>query len=150
VPGRVALVNAHMDPTATVKSRGKVAACTVGPLRCKNWKLIDQNLWLVSISELVTEGVSNFSPAYFCSLLSELRCEFQYSIFHAPPAAIFNEATIFGQLCQGMVLVVHAQHTKRIRAQRIKDVLQAANVRLLGTVLAERTFPIPERIYRRL
>jgi hypothetical protein len=28
--------------------------------------------------------------------------------------------------------------------------LQAANARLLGTVLSERTFPIPERIYRKL
>jgi hypothetical protein len=32
----------------------------------------------------------------------------------------------------------------------VKDMLQATNTRLLGTVLSERTFPIPAGIYRRL
>ena len=31
-----------------------------------------------------------------------------------------------------------------------QEKLQAANARLLGTVLSERTFPIPETIYKKL
>jgi Mrp family chromosome partitioning ATPase len=49
-----------------------------------------------------------------------------------------------------MVLVVQANSTRRVTAQKVKEKLQAANARLLGTVLSERTFPIPETIYKKL
>ena len=35
-------------------------------------------------------------------------------------------------------------------ARKAKQALEAANVRVLGTVLNNRTFPIPEKIYRML
>ena len=44
----------------------------------------------------------------------------------------------------------------RIRARELpalqffKETLEATQSRILGTVLSERTFPVPERIYRRL
>ena len=44
---------------------------------------------------------------------------------------------------------VGAIHAARA-ARRIKERLQKAQVRILGTVLSDREFPIPERIYRRL
>jgi Mrp family chromosome partitioning ATPase len=54
------------------------------------------------------------------------------------------------QSADGMILVLSAQKTRRIAARKIKDVLDAAHVRVLGTVLCDREFPIPERIYRQL
>ncbi len=41
-------------------------------------------------------------------------------------------------------------HTRRVVARKIKEMLEAAQARILGTVLSDRVFPIPERIYRRL
>jgi hypothetical protein len=35
-------------------------------------------------------------------------------------------------------------------ARKIKETLEGAQVRILGTVLSDRVFPIPEEIYRRL
>ena len=40
--------------------------------------------------------------------------------------------------------------TRRIAARKIKETLEAAEARILGTVLSDRVFPIPDRIYRRL
>jgi Mrp family chromosome partitioning ATPase len=37
-----------------------------------------------------------------------------------------------------------------VAARKAKQTLEAANVRVLGTVLNNRTFPIPEKIYRML
>jgi Mrp family chromosome partitioning ATPase len=54
------------------------------------------------------------------------------------------------QLADGIVLVLSAQHTRRITARKVKEQLEAAQARFLGTVLSDRVFPIPERIYRRL
>jgi hypothetical protein len=46
--------------------------------------------------------------------------------------------------------VLGAHSTRRATARKIKETLEAAQARILGTVLSERTFPVPERIYRRL
>jgi hypothetical protein len=48
------------------------------------------------------------------------------------------------------VLALDAHRTRRRSAMRIREQLSAANVRLLGAVLRDRVFPIPERLYRRL
>jgi succinoglycan biosynthesis transport protein ExoP len=55
-----------------------------------------------------------------------------------------------GSLCDGMVLVVEANLTRRVAAQKVKEKLHAANARLLGAVLSQRTFPIPQTIYKKL
>jgi len=54
------------------------------------------------------------------------------------------------QFADGIILVVSAHRTRRIAARKIKEVLEAAQARILGTVLSDRIFPIPEGIYRRL
>jgi Mrp family chromosome partitioning ATPase len=53
-------------------------------------------------------------------------------------------------LADGVVLVLEANSTRRVTAKKAKQALEAANVRILGTVLNNRTFPIPEGLYRRL
>ena len=82
--------------------------------------------------------------------LVELRNEFEYSVIHGPAAGISSEAALLGELADGIILVLGANSTRRATARKIKDTLEATRSRILGTVLSERTFPIPERIYRRL
>jgi Mrp family chromosome partitioning ATPase len=48
------------------------------------------------------------------------------------------------------VLVLEANSTRRVAARKAKQALEASSVRVLGTVLNNRTFPIPEKIYRML
>jgi len=48
------------------------------------------------------------------------------------------------------VLVLAANKTRRLVAAQIKDQLSKAQVPLLGTVLAERRFPVPRGLYRSL
>src|SRR5258708_13697834 len=55
-----------------------------------------------------------------------------------------------GQLADGVILVLSAQRTRRVTARNVKEGLERAEARILGTVLSDRDFPIPERIYRRL
>jgi Mrp family chromosome partitioning ATPase len=71
-------------------------------------------------------------------------------LIHAPPLSRRREAVLLGQLSDGVLLVLEANTTRRAAAQRAKSVLESSQVRLLGTVLSERTFPIPESLYRRL
>jgi len=55
-----------------------------------------------------------------------------------------------GRWTDGVVVAVEANCTRRDSAKRVKETLLAANVNLLGVVLNNRTFPIPEAIYQRL
>jgi len=68
----------------------------------------------------------------------------------APPLGDCAESIRLGQLTDGVVLVVEAHMTRRERARSVKDSLDRARVPLLGIVLNNRRFPIPDALYRRL
>jgi Mrp family chromosome partitioning ATPase len=82
--------------------------------------------------------------------VAELRAEFHCLIFDAPPAGHANDAAVLGGMLDGVVLVVGAHTTRRETARKAKENLEKEHVRLLGTVLNGRTFPIPDALYRRL
>ena len=80
--------------------------------------------------------------------LEELRGKFEYSIVAAPSAATSKEPFAMARVADGIVLVLSANQTRRVTALKVKNEL--SGIRLLGTVLCEREFPIPWGIYRRL
>jgi Mrp family chromosome partitioning ATPase len=111
---------------------------------------IGSNLWFVSVESVGAVGVPNRSTLQMCSGFLELRKEFGYLLIEAPPLGNENIASVLGQVTDGVVLVLEANATRRVTARNAKQILETANVRLLGTVLNNRTFPIPEKLYRRL
>lgn len=82
--------------------------------------------------------------------IEELRATFEYVVIHAGPLRLETSAMLISRWTDGVVLVVEANSTRRDSAKKVKESLQAASVNLLGVVLNNRTFPIPEAIYRRL
>lgn len=90
------------------------------------------------------------TPTALYLRLCELRGEFDYSIVQGPAAGLSSEAAVLGQLTDGIVLVLTAHKTRRAAAKKIKEMLANARTRVLGTVLVDRTFPIPNALYRRL
>jgi hypothetical protein len=110
---------------------------------------VSGRLWLAPLKVLLGES-HHFSAAWLERRLMELHFEFDYTVVHGPPAGVSSEAALIARLNDGVALVLEAHRTRRVTAQKAKEMLQAANARLLGTVLSERTFPIPEGIYRKL
>lgn len=82
--------------------------------------------------------------------MQDIRREFEYSIVQAPSLVVSEEAWALAEWADGVVLVISAQHTRRAVAVKIREMLTAARVRVLGAVLTKREFPIPEKIYRQL
>jgi Mrp family chromosome partitioning ATPase len=80
----------------------------------------------------------------------ELRKEFEYVLVDVPPVALDSTSALLAPFTDGVVLVVEANSTRREVARRVKESLESAHVRLLGAVLNNRTFPIPEIIYRNI
>ena len=118
------------------------------PLRNSSRKISDQ-LWLVPLKTFLGDE-GDLSLPWLRERLAELRLEFDYTVIQAPPAGLYSEAALLGQLSDGMILVLRANSTRRAAAKKVKQMLQATNVRLLGAVLSERTFPIPQKLYKTL
>ena len=108
---------------------------------------VRSNLWLVPPAG---KNGAEIPTALVHSYLGEMRQEFEYSIVEGPAALDSHEATAMAQFSDGIILVLSAHRTRRITAHKIKEMLERAQVRVLGTVLCDRMFPIPERIYRHL
>jgi Mrp family chromosome partitioning ATPase len=89
------------------------------------------------------------STAWY-SRLCDFRREFEYSILEGPAAGESSDSAIAAQVADGMILVLTAHGTRRATVHRIQETLKSTQTHLLGTILAERRFPIPEGIYRRL
>lgn len=83
-----------------------------------------------------------------CDRLKELRGAFDYFLLSA--AINDSEMPSLCNLCEAAVLVLTANVTRREVAIQAKEQLLRQGVTLLGTVLDQRTMPIPESIYRRL
>ena len=102
---------------------------------------LSENLWRVPFG--VFEAESNNATAERPALAA-----FHYLLFGAN---IGDCATpLFCKACDGAVLVITANHTRREAALRAKETLLGSNAELLGAVLVDRSFPVPELIYRRL
>jgi hypothetical protein len=120
-----------------------------GTLRDSCQQLSDR-LWFMPGEVFLSGHESGSSSVWLRARLAELRLEFDYTLLLGRAASVDSEAALSGGFCDGTVLVLKANSTHRVTAQRVKEKLHAANVRLLGTVLSERSFPVPEALYRRL
>lgn len=57
-------------------------------------------------------------------------------LFDAPPVLAVTDATVLGAKVDGVLLVVTAGKTRRDHATRAKQILETANVRIIGATLA--------------
>ncbi len=111
---------------------------------------VERNLWLCPATRFLREDDWTPQADVVRNRLSRLRREFGYLVIHAPALGVGEEAALMGQLSEGLVLVLEAHVTRRVAAMRARTMLEEMGVPLLGTILDQRTFPIPEALYRRL
>lgn len=119
--------------------------------RIRSWSTpMAINLWLVPELGLRERCPEAATSRYWQWALAELRNDFEYVVIQGPGAGVSSESALLGQLTDGIILVLEAHRTRRATARKIKETLEGTQSRILGTVLSERTFPVPEGIYRRL
>ena len=121
-----------------------------GTIRDFTQQLRPDNLWLLSCGYFATDSQSLLSSERLKEPLAQLRKEFDFVLINVSAAILGGAASLWGALVDGVILVVEANLTRREVARKAKERLESANVRLLGAVLNNRTFPIPETIYRNI
>jgi Mrp family chromosome partitioning ATPase len=119
------------------------------PLREKCVK-VGGNLWLAGPNILSDNSRVLLPPVQLKERLGLLRDEFEYMLIDAPGTSVCGDAQLLGMVADAAILVIEASSTRRLTALKAKETLDAAGVRLLGTVLHNRSFPIPSGLYRNL
>lgn len=106
------------------------------------------NLWVLPAGSSESDPATLLTPARLTPRLRELCGRFDRILINAPPADSHVESLALGRVVDGVVLVVSANATRRDAVQRVKSRLDDLRVPVLGLVLNDRTFPIPEALYR--
>jgi Mrp family chromosome partitioning ATPase len=106
------------------------------------------NLWVLPSGSSDLDPTTLLTPGRVRSRLTELCTRFEHILISAPPADLHAESVALGQAVDGVVLVVSANVTRRDAVVRVKSRLDALRVPVLGIVLNDRTYPIPQSLYR--
>jgi Mrp family chromosome partitioning ATPase len=160
VVGSVCLVDAnfrapslHRHYDVTNDSGLAQALSGVGPIRGYATRLVQaraNSLWLMPAGSGREPGSLLLNGEPGRSRFRALLKAFDYIVIETAPMTGDPVAAILGAEADGVVLVVDANVTRRHGAQAAAGALRASGAKVFGTVLKNRTFPIPEAIYRRL
>jgi Mrp family chromosome partitioning ATPase len=126
------------------------AASDSEPIKKFARRIADEKLWLLAVGSSVTAARSRLAAQRLGLWLPELKEQFDYVLVEAPPVTWRSETVLLGQIADGLVLTIEADSTRREAALAAKEALESSKVKLLGAILNNRTFPIPEALYRRL
>ena len=139
----VGIASDNCEPSPTVK---KQAHQVQGE---ENWRSmctpIAEKVWRVPTRLLLGVQSAKLERA---TLAAEIDANFGYLLF--PARSADGQSCRFAVSCDGVVLVLTANRTRRQVAQRTMEELSHWNAPLLGTVLDHRQFPVPEAIYHAL
>lgn len=111
---------------------------------------LGSNLWLAGPDILADRNRVLMPLDDLKKRLAELRNAFGYVLIDTPGTNVCGDAQLLGQVADAAILIIEANGTRRLTARRAKETLEAAGVRLLGTVMYNRSFPIPAGLYKRL
>jgi Mrp family chromosome partitioning ATPase len=135
-----------------VENVNGLAEATVesGPIQNFAQQIPEPDLWLMPTGKAAARLRFPMMADGLRVRMEELRNTFRYVVIHSSPLRLETSAMLLSRWADGVVLVLEANATRRDTARRVKEILDAANVSVLGVVLNNRTFPIPDAIYRRL
>jgi len=108
------------------------------------------NLWMITCGGDGANSQFPLNSELMRIRFEELRRQFDYVLINAPSMGMTANLTQFAQLADGVIFVVEANSTRRETTKRFKESLEEVRVRVLGVVMNDRTFPIPESVYRKL
>jgi Mrp family chromosome partitioning ATPase len=140
---KVGLIDANLD-SALLQTQLRIPS----PNRAQAIWPIAPRLWMVPRQNWLPDACGHRVTDQNLLRLREVTTEFDFSILWC--ASVSWLTASIGRACDGLVLVLTANKTRRLVAAQIKDQLTKAQVPVLGTVLAERRFPVPQGLYRSL
>jgi protein-tyrosine kinase len=83
-------------------------------------------------------------------VISELKRQYDYVLFDCPPVIPVTDVGVLGPQCDGVLMVLQAGRTQKGIILHAQDRLSSVRARILGYVMTNIEYHIPEYIYRYL
>jgi Mrp family chromosome partitioning ATPase len=125
------------------------AICESGPAQDFTLHVAKSNLWVMTSGSAAVPSSLPQASEGVSSRMMELRTLFKYVVINAP--LHFDGVPAVPSFApDGIVLVVEANSTRRETVREVMEELETVGTRVLGVVLNNRTFPIPDAVYRKV
>ncbi len=95
-----------------------------------------ENLWLLSSGTLPPNPADLLGTKRVDQVIAILQEQADIVLFDAPPVVAVTDAAVLGAKVDGVLLVISAGKTRRDHAERAKEMLEKARVRIVGVALA--------------
>jgi capsular exopolysaccharide synthesis family protein len=112
--------------------------------------LLGGKLSLLSSGTTVESWQTLLTSQEMRTRMAELKEEYHFLLVDIPPLNLYTDGIMLARMSNGLILTIKANSSRREVAQKVVEELKSSNVRLLGAILNERRFPIPEALYRHL
>jgi len=109
-----------------------------------------ENLAFISAGEIPEYPSELLASDNMKRFLSDVKGMFDHIIIDTPPIITVTDAGILGSIADGVLMVVQAGRTQRGIVKRAKERLHQAHSKILGHVLTNIEYHLPEYIYRYL
>jgi Mrp family chromosome partitioning ATPase len=129
-------------------TRGLMEAFASGGPLVDAARQVQRNLWAVPAGSV--GGRPSFSTTEAQVRMAQFLARFDHVLIHMEPLTTNGDATGVSRLADGVILVLSAGKTRKEAARRAAQRLRDTGVSVVGAVLTDRRFPIPDVIYRRL
>jgi non-specific protein-tyrosine kinase len=94
-----------------------------------------ENLWLLASGPKPPNPADLLGSRKIDQLLIKLNEMADIVLFDAPPVIAVTDAAVLGAKADGVLLVINAGQTRRDHAERAKELLEKAKVRIIGATL---------------
>ncbi len=94
-----------------------------------------ENLWLLSSGTLPPNPADLLGTKRVDQVIAILQEQADIVLFDAPPVVAVTDAAVLGAKVDGVLLVISAGKTRRDHAERAKEMLEKARVRIVGVAL---------------
>ncbi len=155
IAGTVCVVDANLRRPALARQFGvenasglSEALVQVDPIRAYARPLSLPNLFVITAGNAADQALGALTSDRTRLRIAELRSEFDFVLLDASAMNVANDAIGLGCMSDGVVLVLKANASRKQGARQAVQELQGGKAKVLGAVLNQRKFPIPQAIYK--
>ncbi len=106
------------------------------------------NLWFVHSGKKIHNPISVLDSPMMDEVVQKMRENFDFIFFDTPPVIAINDITVLARQLDGVILVIRTGYTAREIVQRSINVLNSAKLNMIGGVLTDNKYYIPDFIYK--
>jgi len=109
-----------------------------------------RNLLVMPAGRCTQNPAHKFENKRLKGIIGELKAEFDFVILDSAPILPYSDTQVLAPKADGVILIVRAEGTRWEVAQKARKELEKSGAHILGAILNQRHYHIPEFIYKRL